>query len=63
MGEAFGDLPKGPRELPKIAPTIVAKTDVLMFCIDHAKYWSLVQGQKEADEQACRTGARLRSVY
>jgi CRP-like cAMP-binding protein len=61
-GSAFGDLPKGPRETPKTSPKVVAKTDLIIFYIEHDKYWKLVQGQKEADEQA-RRRTLLSSLY
>lgn len=62
VGGWFGDLPKGPRDPPKIAPAVVAKSDSLIFCIEHSRYWSLVQGQKEADETE-RKIELLRSLH
>ena len=62
IGGSFGELPKGPREPPKIAPTVVAKSESLIFYIEHSKYWSLVQGQKEADDSS-RKIELLRSLH
>ena len=55
-GKSFVDLPKGPREHSKLVTTVNAKTDSIIFSIEHAKYWSLVQGHKEADDEAQKLG-------
>ena len=55
-GGTFGDLSRGPREQAKVAPVVVATADCVIFCMDHIKYWSLAQGQKEADDLARRIG-------